>query len=159
MQKPTRFELLHKIRVDFTAGHGCTVKHAASRQPKRAEVDPSSSCVQVENGACKLLYSHFQLHVRRRKQIQVELLQHEIATVHHAFNKQFEVVRLKKRKALDSMEDRFNRIAEVQETLGSSEQPVRPQEAPEEDAQSFLEVADSEIAVPKWITPADRYAS
>lgn len=114
--------------------------------------------MQVHNGESTLLYSHFQLHIRRRKQTQVHLLQLEIAALQAAFSGKFEAVRIRKRKALDAVDERVNRITEIQHSLESTTMPARPREAIEEDPHSFLEVADSEVGFEKWVTPEERRA-
>lgn len=114
--------------------------------------------MQVENGECKLLYTPFQLHLPRRKVMQICLLQLEIRTCYATFNSAFTDVRAAKRKATESIEERLNRITDLQRELGNTVLPKHLDEDPLEDFEGSLKVRDDEISASKWIPPEKRCA-
>jgi hypothetical protein len=108
------------------------------------------------NCICGLLYAPLQLHLHRRKRLQVQLLQAEAATVTAQFNGEFAgVVRLK-RSCADKLAELLDRVRSIQLDLQCSQMPAALPEAPEEDVQRHLRVSDSEVTSPKWLSEADR---
>jgi hypothetical protein len=112
----------------------------------------------VHNGVSQVLYAPLQLHLERRKRAQVILLKHEVSTLRSRFNQRFEDLQGRKRQCLNAVAERVARIAEIQKNLECSAAPEGLQEDGREDVEALIRVQDHEVNVPKWLSPADRYA-
>lgn len=142
---------------------------ASFARPSAASTDPASLRVAVNappdlaladlhNGTCGLLYAPLQLHLERRKRTQLALLQFEEGALRREFNDKFERARKAKRECADKVADRLARVADVQRTLEASEMPKYDVDDAADDVDHALDVTDNEISVPRWLSPADRYA-
>lgn len=147
---------------EHEGGHGQTHDELGAISPRAAaasaRAEPQFALACVCNGACGHLYAPLQLHLPRRKRMQLHLLALEAEVAETTFNTAFAAAAAAKRGACDRIAELLERVKAIQADLGAAEMPRALAEAPEEDVEWHLRVEDSEVDAPRWLSESARCA-
>ncbi|KAL4625031.1 cilia- and flagella-associated protein 43 [Arapaima gigas] len=102
------------------------------------------------------LYSQFELYIRAQKINQIIVLQDIIYQVKMDFNKQFASVFKQKEQEISRVKERNKRITEIMAELDLKGELWEPALNDSERPERALTVEDSEIKVPKYLSPEER---
>ncbi|CAL8091863.1 unnamed protein product [Calicophoron daubneyi] len=108
-------------------------------------------------GTDELQYGQMDLYTREQKIYQIVLIKDNIYKIKEAFNKKFDEIYAKKEDTLSKIQSKLARIRKIMIDLqqgGSVKKIVDPKFAPQEQPELLLAVADNEIKVEKYLSPA-----